>query len=165
MRGHRIEASGIERMAAGDASGGQPQPAQQPVHFQGLDRVLRTARVVTAVRSQQRAQEPLVYAYQRLNYFCAHASLICFHNCCKAPRSTGAVAERAEWRAPITISTGGSNRCCSRKLSRISRLKRLRLTALPTVRAAIDRPRRAPDPSFGRTVAVSSSFPNRRPAA
>jgi hypothetical protein len=41
----------------------------------------------------------------------------------------------------------------------------LRCTALPTVRAAIDNPNRARVPSLGRTVALSSSFPKRRPWA
>ena len=98
-RGHRIEAARMKWVAAPDAQDPKPQPAQHAVHPHGFERVLRAARVVAAAGPEQRAQAPLVYTDQELDSLCAHASLICFHSCCKAARSAAAGASRAADRA------------------------------------------------------------------
>ncbi len=64
------------------------------------------------------------------------------------------VALRDAERALTTISTGGSSCWCERKDSRIRRLTRLRRTALPTVFAAIDNPRRATEVGLARTTSA-----------
>src|SRR5450432_3365646 len=70
--GNRIHAARMEGMAARDAPDPQPQTVGHAVNFHGLERVLRAAWIETATRSQQRAESPLVHAYQALEDHCAH---------------------------------------------------------------------------------------------
>src|SRR5690606_23588699 len=74
----------------------------------------------------------------------------------------GLSASRAPARALTTISTAGSSCWCWRKDSLINRLRRLRLTAPPMTRAAIDNPSRGAVPPFGRTNTAKRASENRR---
>src|SRR5258708_12234667 len=82
---HRIEAAGMERMAAADAPECEPEPAQQAVLFERLEGVLRATRIVAAARPQQRAQGALVEPDQLLNYRFSHASMISFPSTPRPP--------------------------------------------------------------------------------
>src|SRR6476646_6301039 len=119
--GHFVDAAWMKRVAAADAPNPEPQPAPYAVGPHRLERVLRAARVETAARTEQRAQQPLVRPDQELDCLCAHASLIWFHKRSKAARNSGAGAFRAAGRALRTMSTGGSASRCNRNCSRACR--------------------------------------------
>ena len=163
-RGHRIEATGMERMAARQPPCAPATVPRSRPCSPGLERVLRATRIEAAARPQQRAQRTLVDADQPLNDRLAHASLICFHNRCKASRSSARRAARPHCARRSRCPPAAARCCCRRKLSRI-------MTPQPVAADRVAhraRRDRQPEPrasgrSLGRTVAVSNSFPKRRP--
>jgi len=63
--GHRIKPAWMQRMAAAEATHGQPAPAQHAKARQRADGIFRTARHEPAARSEQRADAALVNAQQK----------------------------------------------------------------------------------------------------
>lgn len=63
-RGHLVDATGMEGMAAAQPARGQPAAARGAMGGDGLHGVFRTAGHEAATRPQQRADEALVEAQQ-----------------------------------------------------------------------------------------------------
>ena len=82
MRGrHRIVAARVEGMAAADAPGGQPAAFHRTEPGDGFHRVFRAGRDETAARTQQRADEALVYPQDSNEYLADHVRMITVLGC------------------------------------------------------------------------------------
>src|SRR5215475_7365393 len=106
---HRIEASGVPGMAAGESRQREPPALDDTEALNRLERVLRAARVETAARTQQRAQRPLIGANQERGEM-THCSPTFFHSATRHACSALPPASRALARALTTRSTAGISR-------------------------------------------------------
>src|SRR5215470_9709669 len=163
-RRHRIETSGVPRMAASEPGERKADAPQHAKAQHRLERVLRAARVEAARRPEQRAHRPLVKTDQEDGEL-AHCSLTFFQSAARLARSAGAAAVREAGRAPTTRSTEGSSRWCRRKDSRTMRRRRLRATALPATLTATAIPKRGVPTSFALAVTEKNASLMRRPRA
>src|SRR5689334_18256722 len=102
------------------------------MRLDGLERVLRTRRVVAAARSGQRTERELVPADQQVQDEAHELATRC-QRVARLARNVVAGASAAGNFAPTTMSTGGSVCCARRKDSFTRRRIRLRATALPAV--------------------------------
>src|SRR5579875_301929 len=161
---HRVEASGVPRMAAADAAHREPAAAQHAEAPDRLERVLRARRMEAACGADERAHRPLVQPDHDLGED-AHWSINLFHRSSRLAASSAFPAPRTRARALTTTSTAGSPRWRSRKLSRISRRIRFRSTELPATFVATASPRRGPSAAFARATMPKKASPKRRPSA
>ncbi len=148
-------------MTAQDPAQREGAAAQGAMLCKRFFRIARAARVEATVRPKQGAHAAAVQTDQRYQHD-AHC-LITVHQCFSRLRTMDALsASRAPERALTTISTAGSSCWCCRNDSRTSRLMRLRRTALPMTRAAIESPRRGMPPSLLRVKIANEPSAERR---
>ena len=118
----------------------EPGAAQHAMLFHRLDRILRTARIEAAMLPEQRAEKQLVGPQQQPDQTsCSHRQMR-FQCASNEARSDGLSALVAARRHNTTTSTSGKRSRTCRKLSRITRLIRLRATARAAQRFEIARP-------------------------
>jgi len=78
---HRIVAAGVEGMAATDAPDGQPTAFHRTEPGDRFHRVFRAGRHETAARTQQWADEALVYPQESDEYPADHVRMITALGC------------------------------------------------------------------------------------
>src|SRR5262245_62150353 len=145
-----IESALVPGMAAANAFHGEPGTAQGAVFLDRLDRVMRTRRIETALRPEQRTQHELVRANQGFQ----DEAHVCATRCQRVARLARKVCEgasRAGIFAATTMSTAGRSCCARRKDSRTRRRSLLRATALPIVLIATASPTRGCSSPLGLT--------------
>ena len=150
-------------MAPPDAPGGEPGTAPHAVLAQCVLGVTRAGWMETAVRPEQRAHEPPVQLDQA-DQERAHRCRTLSQSASTLARNAVVLACPAPGLAFTTRSTDGSSCWVTRKVSRTSRLTRLRLTALPAARTPTASPSLACPRSFGRAITVNSPSETRRPS-
>src|SRR4051812_36394799 len=171
-------------MAAEESTNRQDRPHERPAHPDGLQGVLRTARVIAAGRPKRWRDEPLVQPEQgdererERSQEERRSPRSCLRH--RAPPAIRSLAARrkarksvtsartAEERATTTRSTAGSPAISCRIASRSLRFTRLRITAPPTLEETVmpTRARILPDsfpPSRGRQLAASGPSTNPGP--
>src|SRR6516162_3955588 len=161
---HRIETTGVPRMAAYETRERERAAAELAEAQDCLARVVRAARMEAAHRPEQRADGPLVETDQESDEV-AHCSLTFFQSAARLARSASAEAARAAGRALTTRSTAGSSCWRSRKDSRMRRRRRLRATAPPATFTATANPKRGASVSLALTVTEKNPSLRRRPRA
>lgn len=133
-------------MTAGETTGGKPATARESMCLQSRNRVMRAARIETAARPEQRADQNLVGADEEdgaADEADAEEAAMRVHSRSRLWRSCGAVCDRLPGLARMTRSTAGRLRCCRRKVSRICRLSRLRSTESGSAFFEMAKPKRA----------------------
>ena len=141
---HGIIAAGMERVAAEQAAKPKPAAAHHAIAFDGRVGVTGAGRIETAARPQHGGDRELIPAdgpheqVARLQHFC----VIDFQCPSRLIRSSFGLAARAASRTETVTSTGGKECWFKRKDSRVSRLMRLRATAVPKMRVAMLNPNR-----------------------
>src|SRR5687767_14955833 len=140
-RRDRIESAFVPGVTAGNSFQGEPGAAQGSMGLDGLERIVRTGRIETATRPEQRTQDQLVCADQNFQDE-AHELATRFQRVARLARKLVAGASRAGNFAATTTSTAGSSCWLKRKLSRTRRRRRFLATALPAVFTATARPTR-----------------------
>src|ERR1700722_16305328 len=103
---HRIEAAGMERMAARQAPQRQPTAAPAAVPRHRLERVLRTRRVKAAARAEPWTQRQLIGADQDAEEV-AHVEDIFCQIFSTDERKLALSALSTPARTPMTMSSGG----------------------------------------------------------
>jgi hypothetical protein len=149
-------------MTASQTSDSEPAAAKCAVTIDRFERVGRAAWVEAAGGSDERTYQPSIGLDDCLEEP-AHRSPTVVNNRDRFARSSARLASRAALRALTTTSSAGSSRCASLKTSRATRRIRLRATAWPMVRDAIDRPRRANPHTLPHAVIWNSFSLNRCP--
>src|SRR5512139_1314908 len=140
--GHGIEAAGIPGMATPDAACREPRAAQGTVALNGFLRVAGTRRIKTAVRPEQRADEPAIDVDEG-DQERTHRRAILSQWARRLARISSLLHLVAAGRALMTTSTGGRSWWRWRNDSRARRFNRLRFTALPAALIPTASPRRA----------------------
>src|SRR5687767_9924041 len=130
-------------MAAADAPEREQPAARDAVRLDGLERVLRAARVEAAVPPKEGAQEPPVEMDRQARQALHLTSPVDGHSPARLSNTSRFFACAAAARAVTSTSTAGISCRCIRNDSRIRRRRRFRLTALPATRAATAMPSRA----------------------
>src|SRR4051812_47829249 len=111
--GDRIEPAFVPGVTAGDALDREPHAAQGAMVLDGLERVMRTRRIETAVRPEQWAQADLVCANEEIQDE-AHVLATRCQRVARLACSVAAGASRDGNFAETTMSTAGSA-CCERR--------------------------------------------------
>lgn len=142
-RWHRIDATGMPRVAPQQAAQGEPRTARSTMGFDGLDRIVRAARVEAAVRAEEGAQDELIAAQHEADQTAEDHRGNRFQCAVREARRCALSAAIAARRQSTTTSTAGNDGRAARKLSRITRLSRLRATARGAQRLEMASPRRA----------------------
>src|SRR5690349_3130697 len=167
VRGHRVDAARVPRMAAAEAACGQPAAAQRTMGLERLDGIAGTGRVEAAVLPEHRGQHEPVGAHDPDEQG--------FHETEGA--GTGPAARRGRWEAsrrdssacsrrlsallvagPALVFTGRARRTMQstatislvRNSSRVTRLIVFRVTARGAKRLAATMPSRAWGSGLGR---------------
>ena len=110
MAGDGIIAARIQRMAADDAFHREPAAAQQTMCLQRADGVMRTTRIETAARPEQRTDQDLVDADGEDgtgDEAGTEEAAMRVHSRSRLSRNCGAVSVRLPGLARITRSTAG----------------------------------------------------------
>ncbi len=157
-----IKSSRIERVTAQQAPHGEPAAVQRAVTIERFERVGGARRIETAGRSEQRTDQPSIGLDDCLDEP-AHRSPTVVSKRDRFARNSARLASRAALRALTTTSSAGNSRCASLNTSRATRRTRLRATAFPTAREAIDKPRRANPHPLSHAVTWNSFSLNRCP--
>src|SRR6478735_978849 len=108
-RGDRVEAPGIERMAATDAARGEPAALERAVRADRLEGVMRAARMETAAFAEPRAQRELIAADEAADHVSGESHASFRRRFVRLSRSCALCAEAAPLRAPTIKSSAGSS--------------------------------------------------------
>src|SRR5688572_3113400 len=114
---NRIEPAFIEWVAASDAFHGEPHTAPGAMRLDRFHRVMRTRRVETADRSDQRTQRELVPTDQQFQDV-AHVDATRCQRVARLARKLAGGAPAAGNFTATTTSTAGRSNCAARNDSR-----------------------------------------------
>lgn len=160
-RRYRVVTAGMQGMTASNAAQRQPATAQRTMLTNGLDGVVRAARVEAATRSQQRTDQPLVEP-DDADEHCGNALRNCVHSRVRSSLMSRSSTLPAPGRASTTHQPRAG--AAARKDSRTNRLMRLRRTARAAALRLIASPRRAGGSGSGSTTIVQTAPRKRFPA-
>lgn len=155
ISGNRVVATRVERMAAQDAFGGQNRSLECPISLQRLAGVLGTGRIKTASWAQDRRYGELVKPDDSQQKFPNYQDASIFWNSLRREACACLPESSAACRVAIMLISRGP--CMSwrfnRKNSRVCRLIRLRVTAVPILFVTVI-PRRIRPKGLGRNLTI-----------
>src|SRR5450759_2052335 len=136
--GYRVEPSPMIRMTSKNTLEAEPQPGQDTVPLDSLERVLRARWIVDAGRALQRREESTIEAQQERNDL-LHCGRYWAVSRASSRRTSSTEEATIGLRATRTYATSGMRPGeTERNASFMRRLARLRSTDSPTLREAVN---------------------------